>query len=126
MWETLRKFYARFKDVLDTVSDVTHEGEEGYKSLNDCYMRRLFCRPEVRVAFRLYVSVTFSNTDPTDLGSRFGMKCCTGVHDESCVEKWTSLKFYLHEVMLKRLGLNAHPILDDDLEIKCKTISPLG
>lgn len=73
-WGILKAFYSQYKDILDKVSDVTHEGDEGYKSLNDCYMKRLFCRPEVRIAYRIYLSLTFSNMDSEDLCQRFNMK----------------------------------------------------
>lgn len=75
-------------------------GTFGFSTYNNPYMDFVFSNYEIRVIYRLFVNLLFSDDRVQSLNQRFKVLCCQKTtHSEECVEKWSEFRKMMEEYL---------------------------
>lgn len=59
------------------------------------FLQRFFAYPLLSRALSLYIDVLFDDLSPEKMSLRLRCRCCDGMHEDSCWEKWDKMKMFV-------------------------------
>ena len=75
-------------------------GTSNFSTYNNPYMDHVFTSYEIRVIYRLFVNLLFSDERPLSLNQRFKILCCPkSSHNEECIEKWAEFRTMMEDYL---------------------------
>lgn len=75
-------------------------GNSRFSTYNNPYMDHVFSNYEIRVIYRLFVNLLFSDDRPHSLNTRFKILCCPkSTHGEECMEKWREFRKMMEDYL---------------------------
>jgi len=90
--------------LTDRESQQPREENTKFSSFNKKYIQKFFSHQEVRTVHYYFTEWVFQ-ASPEQLCEAMKFKCCTqATHTEACEQKWSGLKRYTQEGMIREVG----------------------
>ena len=94
------EYFVNIKQINTIFESENQPQKNGYKSRQHGieYLAWILNHKTMRSFWALYLDLIFEGTPLPDLCGKFGMQCCATLeHKEDCLDKWASLREYLHK-----------------------------